>query len=189
MSDEGKIKDEQELLSIADSMEERRGRVKEMMFRGVPVLNMAQVVGACTKTIRTDIAWVKENMRKKYRNFDPEMELGEVAEGLDIIARRAAFEAEKSNGRRDKNAFMNTAIRAWVAKAHVLSDPGSMPAAAGGLGKVVTRIDAGDYEPQVRKVLKDSNSRRRLIGVINQIVRNSKPKLVDAKIIDPKNGT
>jgi len=186
--------DEQEMVPVPnDDIDERRRRVKEMLLRGVPRKHMAQFLGVHSDTIRNDEAAIKVELREKYKNYDITTHVGEVAEALDMIARRSMMEAEATKSKRDRNSFFNTAIRAWVAKAHTVMDPGVMPHAMGGLNRTINKINSADYEPTVKRVIQNPDSRRKLLSVLGQVIRSSRPKtkIIDADIViksRPNNG-
>jgi len=164
----------------------RRAQVRDFVVRGFPPSTIARVLGVHKKTVERDIKLVQKNLLDGLKKKSGLLEVAEMAEFFDAVARAALSEAARRipNGKdgpgeeldsSDKNSLWNTALRAKSLKVDLYLRCGAIPCEGKGLNedskpgevsgdKVITKSG-------VSSVFKDPGSRRKVIGIFEKLLK------------------
>lgn len=159
-------------LLIRRSKEEilmRRIKVKDMVLKGVPEATIARSLNCAVSTVYKDLTKIRKEMRRKIRGKDVVLEVAEIKEYYDAVARTAILEAGRAENPVIKNAFLNTAMRAKGAGVDVLMRTGVLPPDV--MAVVDSKqADKGVIDKNVAAVMGNPESRRRVLDIFRRLL-------------------
>lgn len=156
----------------------RRVKIKDMVLKGVPEATIARSLGVAVSTVYKDLTKIRRDMRKKIRGKDVVLEVAEIKEYYDAIARTAILEAGRAEKPDIKNAFMNTAMRAKGMGVEVLMRTGVLPPDVLAIADSKQAADKGVLDKNVAAVMENPESRRRVLDIFRRLLTVSGKDLV-----------
>lgn len=181
------VEDEEALTKAYAKIEARRELVWEMMIQGVPETKMAAELGVDRKTVHRDVLYWREKLGehvsslKKKKKRVPE-EIGTTLHRLEWIFQNAAMEYAASTVAASKNRFLNTAMKAEIAKLKILVETGYLPKA--GLKVTVESQQSVEFAAVFGKeaaVLDDPVKRRKALEVAARMITVAPTKVSKSK--------
>ncbi len=170
-----------------DNIDIRRELVWEMMIQGVSEVNMAKKLGVHRKTIHQDVIFWRERLGKHVASLKTNKnkiaeEIGNTLKRLEWVFQNAATEYCASEVALSKNRFLNTAMRAEVAKLKILIETGYLPKA--GIKVTVDQQDSLDFASVFGKeasAMDDPVKRRRAMEVASKMLRIAPLKTIESE--------
>jgi len=154
-------------------LERRRQQVFKLLLRGVPQTTIADMLGVHRNTVIRDITNLKDKLRDRAKNPDVYLEIGQMAEAFDEIAKLSLIEFTSTKDPKIKNIFLNTSLRAIASKGDLLIKTGVLPSAAQKIklhADLSTEVRLDDrYEP-MRPILEDPARRRKVLGLFERLI-------------------
>lgn len=177
-----------------DGIMERREHVWRFMARRVPQTVMAKLLKVSRRTISDDVRWWKEQAGDQVHQMmnDPavvEADIGITGMRLEGIAQAAMGDFELARKPQERNAFLNTAIKAEDTRIRLMVNTGVYPK-AGEEVRVNHNIKAtftarlGENSPLA--ALDDPSALRRVMSAAEKILKVSAAKNDALDVIDAK---
>lgn len=176
----------------ARAISRRRSDVWEMMCQGVPMIEMAELLGVSRTTIFLDMRFWNDKVSGKMARIkdDPNaanVELGRTIKMLDSIAENAFAEYSMSKSGNEKDKFLNTATRALAQKIRILQESGYLPKAG---VEINAKIEHGvsfakrfGNDPHLSE-LDDPVSRHKILKTAEKIIKLAKiPEVIEGEAI------
>jgi hypothetical protein len=169
-----------------EAIEKRRALVREYLFQGTPYTIIAEMTGVDRRTIEADVAYIRklsadhiEDMIKS-RGAIAGM-LGNMMDSLLYIRENAIMEYAAANTEMGKNGFLNTAMKATMSLANVLTTTGILPKAGQDLNiktdhKITFASRFGEDSPLA--TLDDEKSRRRVLAAVGKALKLAPTEIV-----------
>jgi hypothetical protein len=174
----------------SQAIERRRQDVWEMMCQDIPQTEMAGLLSVARSTIALDVKFWKSKLaarvsRMKNNPDYADIELGMTVRKLDSVTALAfeQFSMAKSNG--EKAKFLDIITKTLSTKTRIMQETGYLPKAGIEIRAKVERLSTfserfGEESPL--SALDNANSRHRLLGLAERIVKLSREE--DANTID-----
>ena len=161
----------------------RRELVWEMMIQGVSEVKMAKELGVDRKTIHRDVVYWRTKLSKQVSDLKLSKnkvteEIGNTVKRLEWIFQNAAMEYAASNVAVSKVRFLETAMKAEVAKFKVLQETGFLPKAGVKVTVETTEsVQFGVLFGKSATALDDPIKRRKAMEVASRMITIAPAKI------------
>lgn len=179
-----------------ETIERRRKNVWEMAVEGVPQTTMAKILNVSRMTIYSDLDYLEKQNQKHAHNLKAdskaaELDIGNTVKTLQTIGEQAMAEYAAATDTRDKDRFLNTAMKAFYSRNRVLVETGFLPKAGIELKQTVEHNISFEERYGKYKIMDNATARRKIIAVAEaalqlglQSADETKPITVDAKVVN-----
>lgn len=175
-----------------DGIMERREHVWRFLARRVPQTVMAKLLNVSRRTIADDVKWWKEQAGEQVHQMmnDPqvvEADIGMTSMRLEGIAQAAMGDYELARKPQEKNAALNTAIKAEDTRIRLMINTGVYPKAGEEINvshnlKATFTARLGEDSPLA--ALDDPAAMRRVMSAAEKILKTSAKKNDALNVID-----
>lgn len=188
--------DDKRTKHTSQAIERRRQDVWEMMCQDIPQTEMAQLLGVARSTIALDVKYLRAKAAKRVSRMKDSAdfihdELGMTVQKLDSLTAAAFMEYSMAKSGGEKAKFLDIATKTLSTKTRILQETGFLPKAGIDIRAVVDHEASfaerfGEDSPL--KALDNANSRHRLLGLAERILKLSEQEAntidVDGTVIN-----
>lgn len=174
-----------------ETTEKRRKMVWEMMQENLPATVMGKIIGVTRQCISSDIDFINSQNQTKAHQIKTsmkytEMDIGNTVASFDFIYNLAVRDYNEAETGQDKERFLNTALKAKLARAKVYTDTGFWPKAGIEITQKIELAPSFEDKFGKFKVMDDPAARRRIMAFVDNVEKlTASPeeiKTVDAEI-------
>jgi len=171
-----------------ETIEKRRKMVWEMMQENLPATIMAKIIGVTRQTIASDLDFINTQNQEKAHQIKnsmkyTELDIGNTVAAFDYLYNLAVRDYNEAETGQDKERFLNSALKAKLARAKVYTDTGFWPKAGIEITQKVEHTMSFEAKFGQFAVMDDPAARRRIMAFVDNVEKNSvNPE--DIKTID-----